>query len=255
MWRCVRPDGAARESVWESRSLPLIVWSGRPRPLLLVLLSSSTGRRGGNPNRGSGRKSTRSTSKAAGGAPAPHNSWLALLNPQPRVVFGLRHQPSANRILADILLLVVETLVRPQYMVKRLVLPHRSGAPESSIHAVGGRCFDRLQYLDQAIQIAGRIAKWRQQEMYMVGHDDRRMNMRFRSVVVQTVPQHDIPNRLGQWVARGDTKRDEESSVSLLKVRQATAILVFSLQRRKRHGKFSSHSVKRAPSPAALDFC
>jgi hypothetical protein len=45
-----------------------------------------------------------------------------------------------------------------------------------------------------------RVAKRRQQKMHMIRHDHNRMNRRLSAVIIQTVPEHDIPNSFRQWI-------------------------------------------------------
>lgn len=69
--------------------------------------------------------------------------------------------------------------------------------------------FDRLQNLNQAESTTIPIAKGSQQNVHVIRHNDRRVNMDLGSVVVKTVLQHNVANGLGQRFATTGTERYE----------------------------------------------
>jgi hypothetical protein len=58
-------------------------------------------------------------------APALHNP--VRIHPQPVIVLRPLHQSPSHRILTHILDLLFQALIRPQYVIKGLLLRHRSG--------------------------------------------------------------------------------------------------------------------------------
>jgi hypothetical protein len=138
-------------------------------------------------------------------------------------------------------------------MIKRLLLPHRPRPSKCPVQAMRGRRFNPLQNLNQAVKIPMQITKWCQQKMHMVRHDHGRMNRRLRSLVMQTVPQHDVPDRFRQRIEAA-AKRDKHRPIILLIVRQPPSILVLRLQQCLSHRSVQSECVERAPPPAAFAF-
>ena len=114
--------------------------------------------------------------------------------------------------------------------------------------------FYPLQNLNQAVKISVQISKRCQQKMHMVGHHDNGMNHRLRSLIMQTVPQHNVSGRFRQRIeaaAKGNKRRP----IVFLIVRQPPSIFVLPLQQCLSHRNMGMCvCVERAPSPAAFDF-
>jgi hypothetical protein len=177
-------------------SVFVFVWSGRPRLLPLTL--------GVDPD-------------------------LESPNPQPAIVFWPSHQPAPHRILPNVFHFLFEALLRPQHMVKRLLLPNRTRSSERPVQDVRRRRFNPLQNLNQAVKISVQIPKRCQQKMHMVGHHDNGMNRRLRSLIMQTVPQHNVSGRFRQRIeaaAKGNKRRP----IVFLIVRQPPSIFALPLQ-------------------------
>ena len=66
--------------------------------------------------------------------------------------------------------------------------------------------------------------------MDMVRHNYNGMNMSLDAVVVEAMPQHDVPDRFGQRGVAAGAKRHKQSPIALLIVRQPPTILVFPFQ-------------------------
>jgi len=101
-----RADCTARESVWESRSLPAL-------------------------NKGQSEKSDWPfpflSSKCGAGALArePASGTQLWLDPQPAIILRPGHQTRLHWILPNVFTFLPQTLVRTQHMVERLFFPNR----------------------------------------------------------------------------------------------------------------------------------
>src|ERR1035437_8551244 len=95
-------------------------------------------------------------------------------------------------------------------MIKRLLLPDWSRTPQRPVQAVRGRRLNPLQNLNQAVKISVQIAKRRQQKVHMIRHDHDRVNRSLRSLIMQAMPQHNIPDRFRQRIEAA-AKRDKQT--------------------------------------------
>ena len=77
-------------------------------------------------------------------------------------------------------------------MIEELLLPNCSGALKQEIDLAGRSSFDRLHSLGKREIPAVFALERRVDQVHVIGHDNRRMQIEFDSVFVKATVEHDI---------------------------------------------------------------
>jgi hypothetical protein len=217
-----RADVTARESVWESRSLPAfsVVARAPPPATGLQRLWHEDEAQSSDP----GVASTL-------GGPALYRTRI---DPQPLILFGTHHQPPPHRILSDVLALFFQALIRPQHVIEGLLLPNWAGAMEQLVNPMSSSALRALQDVDQGNRPPIPIPARGQQHMNMIWHDHDGVqpNSGFQcgagvpfsdSAFTEAMLQHQIPCSRGQSQSCS-AERNEQIAVGSLQMRQPTPV-------------------------------
>src|SRR5271157_738473 len=147
------------------------------------------------------------------------------LLPQPWIVGPSPRQTPPDRVLQQVLDLRIQTLRRPQHMIKRLGLPNPALAAENLIDLVGRRAFHRVHDLGQGIDFH-RLGVYQRREdhMHMIRHHDRDAQIESLSVVMETAFQYAGTHRLWKDPSVIGAEGHEVLAVIALEVRKLSAV-------------------------------
>jgi hypothetical protein len=114
------------------------------------------------------------------------------LLPKPWIVVPLSDQASPHRIVQQVLDLGIQTLRRSQNMVKRFRLPNSPVSVESFVDLMSRSSFHRIHDLCKRENFHGFVIYQRSEDQVnMIRHDNRNLEVELFSVVMQTAFKHD----------------------------------------------------------------
>jgi hypothetical protein len=108
-------------------------------------------------------------------------------NPQPRVVLRALDKSLSNRILANILHGLSQTLVATEDVIKGFVLPDWARASQQLVDATGGTALDSFENLRECERPAVGVPQRGEQEVCVVRHDYGGVKMDSLTIVVKAV--------------------------------------------------------------------
>ena len=168
-----------------------------------------------------GAKLRRSASELVGRCERVHKS----LRPQPWIVRPSGSQASPNRIGEQVLDLGIQTLRRPQHVIKRLRLPNSPLPPESLVDPMSRCSFDRIHDLGQRADLHSFVVSQRgKDQMNMIRHHHGDAEVELLSIVMQAGFENDRTNALRKRPPPLRAKSHKMLSVFHLKMRKLSPI-------------------------------
>jgi hypothetical protein len=173
------------------------------------------------------------------------------LLPKPRIIVRFFDQASPHRIVQQVLDLGIQTLRRSQNMIKRFRLPNPPLSVEGLVDLVSRSSFDGIHDLGERENFHGLVIDQRSEDQVnVIRHDDRDLEVEPLLVVVQTACEHDGAHVSRQYPAMVSAEGHKMLCVIDLKMRQLSAIK--SLRHRGLCGD-SRHRLSAERSSAGFD--